>query len=777
MVSPASGQPLPAQPVTLDGPSAAIASLNGLSVARDGTGGLVYLKAVAGVTHVFVAALLGGRFQPAQQVDAGLGAASGQPVIAAGNGGVLLIGFVNGGELYVVDRASAGAQLGPPAPLAGGAINPSLQMSNLGKAYLAFAAADGSGHDVRAAYYANGSWALEPAPLNAIAPADDAGTGAGAPQVATAGDGVAIVAWGEGGHVYSRRVWGTAPSVVDEQADVASLSGCGEVSAGEPAVAAGGDSSYADVAFQEVLSCGGAHQARVLVNRLHGSQYDGVAPADGLFSPGGESAGDPSVVMTEYGQGFVTSEGLASNNVFATLLGNNGAIGGVMQANSAAGSSPPDPVPAIAGLFSDLIAWQQDPGTTGPAEIRIRYEPRASTLGPEQIVSSPGQGPTDTGRGLAAAGDAGGDAAIAWVQGTGASTQIVVDQLYQPPGAATPPTSIAYVRTPQPVLSWSPSSQRWGPITYSVSLDGIGVGQTAGAGIRVATPPRDGLHRWSVTASNPAGLSTASSTARVFVDTVAPRLRVAVSGARRVGKATALRLFYRDAPPAGLPGVRRLGGGEADHPVGRRHVHPREAGDPSGRPQLPPGPALPGDDRHRRQGGQPADAGPAPDDQAVVVRHAGSARDAPMIRRVALPAAVALFLAAVAVLGVSAVAHAQGAVYRRHAADPRRALRRRAERAATCSGARGCTGRTSPTSASPRAGGATPPPPPAGRRSRSRTPTTPATSRTTSMAGYVGWYRRDFTLPAGRLRPLRAGGRPPAGSCASNRSTTAPPCG
>jgi hypothetical protein len=565
--APASAQPTPAPPVTLDGPSAAITSLNGLSVARDGTGGLVYVKA----SHVFVSALIGGQFQASVQVDAGLGAASTQPVIAAGNGGVLLVGFINGGELYVVDRTGTGAPFGSPQPLAGGAINPSLQMSNLGKAYLAFAAADGSGRDVRTAYYANGSWALETAPLNAVAPGDDAGTDVGtgadtvvgAPQVATAGDGVAIVVWGEAGHVYSRRVWGTAPSLVDEQADVPSLSGCGELSAGAPAVAAGGDSSYADVAFQEVISCGGAHQTRVLVNRLRGSQYDGVASADGQFSPGGGSAGNPSVAMTEYGQGFVTSGGLTSNDVFAMQLGTNGAMGGVGQVNAAAGSSPPDPVPAIAGLFSDLIAWQQDPGATGAAEIRVRYEPRASALGPEQIVSSPAAGPTDAGRGLAAAGDGGGDAAIAWVQGTPSSTEIVVALLYQPPGAAAPPSSTVYARTPQPVLSWSPSSQRWGPISYSVSLDGIAVGQTAGSGIRVATPLRDGLHRWSVTASNPAGLSTASSTAKVFVDTVAPRLRVAVTGARRVGKATALRLFYRDLPPAGLPqsdasGVARL---------------------------------------------------------------------------------------------------------------------------------------------------------------------------------------------------------------------------
>ena len=181
-------------------------------------------------------------------------------------------------------------------------------MTNFGKAYLAFTVTDGAGHDVRTAYYAGGAWALEGAALNAT-PADDAGTGTGAPQVAAAGDGVAIVVWGEGGHVYSRRVWGTAPSIIDEQADVPSVSACGEVSAGAPAVAAGGDSTYADVAFDERVSCGGVAQTRVLVNRLHGSDYDGMVAADGLSSPGAAGAGDPDVAMTEYGPGFVTSSG------------------------------------------------------------------------------------------------------------------------------------------------------------------------------------------------------------------------------------------------------------------------------------------------------------------------------------------------------------------------------------------------------------------------------------------------------------------------------------
>jgi hypothetical protein len=549
----AAAQPTPSPPYTVAGPSAAIVSLDALSVARDGTGGLVYLATAGGVTHVFVSPLLGGRFQPPQLLDAGLVPASSQPVIAAGNGGVLLVGFINGATLYVVDKANATAAFASPSALAGAASNPSLQMSNFGKAYLAFTVADGAGHDVRAAYYAGGSWSLEAAPLNSLPAPYNPGTEPSAPAVATAGDGVAAVAWGEGGHVYSRRVWGTSPSVVDEQADVPSVGGCGELSASHPSVAAEGNSSYIDVAFQEMVSCGGGQQARVLVNRLRGSQYDGAVAADGLSS-GGDSAADPNVVMTEYGQGFVTSERETSNDVVALELGNDGAPGGIFQINSLAGTSPPDPVPAVAGLFSDVIAWQQDPGTGGPAEIRLRYEPRASTLGPEQVVSSPSLGATDAARGLAAAGDGGGEAAVAWIQGTGSSTRIVAEQLYQPPGGARLARSPAYVRTAQPVLRWSASSARWGPITYTVQIDGVEVGQTGGDALRAPSPLSDGAHTWDLTAANPAGLTKTSKAVRVFVDTVAPSLGARLSGPRRVRKSLKLRLIYRDAPPAGLPG-------------------------------------------------------------------------------------------------------------------------------------------------------------------------------------------------------------------------------
>jgi PKD domain len=555
LASPALAQPSPAPPALIDGPSAAISGLGGMSIARDGTGGLVYSKAVSGISHVFVSALVGGQFQAPVEVDAGLAGASSEPVIAAGNGGVLLVGFINAGQLYVVDKASSAAAFGSAQALAAGASNPSLQMTNFGKGYLAFTVADAAGHDVRTAYYDNGTWSLETAPLNDT-PADDAGTGTGAPQVAAAGDGVAIVAWGEGGHVFSRRVWGTAPSVVDEQADAASVSGCGEVSAGDPAVSAGGDSSYADVAFQETVSCGGVDQSRVLLNRLRASQYDGVTSADGLSTPGTDSGTDPGVAMTEYGQGFVTAAGQASNNVVAMELGNNGAYGPVLQVNSLTGTAAPYPVPGVAGLFSTLVAWQQTPGTTGPAEIRLRYEPRASTLGPELVLSSPAAGPTDAARGIAATGDGGGDAAVAWVQGTAGSSQIVVDQLYQPPGAAVVPNKLSYSRSAQPVLRWSASSARWGPITYALSLDGTQVGQTGGTSLRLPAALADGAHTWRVTATNPAGLSGLSKVARIFVDTVPPVLKVTESGPRRAGSDEFVHLTYRDPAPGS--GVAKL---------------------------------------------------------------------------------------------------------------------------------------------------------------------------------------------------------------------------
>jgi hypothetical protein len=544
-------QPVARAPYVIDGPSADIvhpASL-GMSIARDGTGGLVYLKQVAGVQHVFVSTLASGSFQAPVQVDPGLGASS-QPVIAAGNGGLLLVAFVSGGQLYVAGRTTGTGPLATQV-LAAGSTNPAISIANSGKAYLAFIAADGGGDDVRVAYYSQRKWAIAPGALS-ISASDAPGTGSGAPAVAAAGDGIGIVAWGEAGHIFVRRMWGTALSVATEQADAA-LPGCSEGIADEPAVGTEGNSSFADVVFRETLSCGGAQQSRVLMNRLRGSQFVGLTQPDGLAGSSADNAADPQITEGEYGHGWITSARTGSNALMAAPLGDDGAPGGASQVNSIAQLTPPDGVPATAGLFSNLVAWQQDPGQGGQPEIRVRYAPKGGTLGPEIVTSSGAQGPTDADIGLAASGDVAGDSAVAWVQGAPGATEIVVAQLYQPPSPFGPVGPPRYQALPQPQLSWSQSKEPWGPVTYSVTLDGTRIAPTGATSLVVPSALADGPHTFFVTAANPVGQTAQSRTATVFVDTIAPVAHIAFQGSGLVGRAVNTFLTYADPPPPGQP--------------------------------------------------------------------------------------------------------------------------------------------------------------------------------------------------------------------------------
>ncbi len=544
--------PQAAPATTIDGPSADISALTSFSLARDGTGALVYVKAIDGVTHVFASRVLGGVFQPPEQVDTGLPGASSQPVVAAGNGGTVLIAFVNGGTLYVADRPGASSPAATPTPLAGGGVtDPSIAMSNYGKAYLSFTAPGGGGHDVRVAYYANGTWGVQAGALDSD-PADDAGTGTGRSQVATAGDGVGIVAWGEAGHIYTRRVRGANESTVVEQADVPSVNAWNAVSAELPTVATGGDSSYVAVAFTERFASGSQQQSRVLMRRLHGSVFEQAVFIDGLRTPGTANATAPAAVATEYGRGFVTSV-RDDNQVWTTSLGGNEQPGPVARVDSLSQASEPIAVPAIAGLFSDFIAWQQDPGPLGSPEIRVRYADGGAGLGTETVLSTPDLGPADAAAGLVAAGDVAGDAAVAWVQGTGPDTRIMAAQMYMAPGSPAPSSTFRYARTRQPLFNWSPARARWGPIRYTLYNDGMPLAAATGLSVRPPLPLADGPHAWKITATNPAGAVRSSSTATVWVDVVPPAVRVSLSGLRRIGSELHAAVNATDAPPPEPP--------------------------------------------------------------------------------------------------------------------------------------------------------------------------------------------------------------------------------
>lgn len=144
-----------------------------------------------------------------------------------------------------------------------------------------------------------------------------------------------------------------------------------------------------------------------------------------------------------------------------------------------------------------------------------------------------------------------GDAAIAWIQGTGADTRLVTGQLYQTPGNFVPAFTFRYATSAAPVLAWSPSAESWGAPRYAVEFDGAPIDQTYGTVIRTPAAVADGRHTWAVTATNQAGLTTAARLGTVFVDTVPPHVTVRLSGRRTVGLRQTIAVTRSDPPPPG----------------------------------------------------------------------------------------------------------------------------------------------------------------------------------------------------------------------------------
>src|SRR6185437_14077130 len=137
---------------TIDGPSEDIVGFGGVAMAEDGTGGVVYLKRVGGVAHVFVSRFAGGQWMPPIRVDTEEPFAASWPRIGAAEGGLLVVvwatPYATEAE-HPVDEL-LGATLGPGATAFGSAVlidpdiregagtSPDLAMSSTGRADLVY---------------------------------------------------------------------------------------------------------------------------------------------------------------------------------------------------------------------------------------------------------------------------------------------------------------------------------------------------------------------------------------------------------------------------------------------------------------------------------------------------------------------------------------------------------------------------------------------------------------------------------------------------------------
>jgi hypothetical protein len=520
----------------IDGPSADVRSVGDVDIARDGTGAVAYVRRDGGIDHIFVSRLANGVWLAPERVDVGLDASAATPAVAASDGGRLAVVFIAGGSAFAVVRQAGAPAWGAPQLLASSAADPSVDMSFNGAAYATFTVNGGDVAGARMDRTATTFIGI-PAPLDAV-PGSVAGVGSNRSRVAIAADGTGVAVWGESGHVFARRMYGTNPSSVYQDLTLADLDGHAGGTADAPSVDIEDDSSFAWVVFRQQFSDGAAATPRAIGVRLRGSRSDPPVAFDGL-GWGGQGVEPPVVDLNGKGVGIATA-GTTGGSALAGVLKDDV----LNPARALGGSGPPaQPIGAVAETTDRVVGW------ISPADGSVHgvfYDDKASSRlipgpGPDTALTSPDLGSVDPAAGFDVAGNRTGDFAFAFIQGSGDARRLVVAEYDRLPGAFRISTSSKnwrnVIKNP---LAWGTALDLWGPLTYTVLIDGKPVAQTQ---TTKATLPvgalSEGLHTWRVTATDRRGQSVTTTVKPLKVDTVAPTVSFSVKRKQRVATVTA----------------------------------------------------------------------------------------------------------------------------------------------------------------------------------------------------------------------------------------------
>jgi hypothetical protein len=586
---------------TIDGPSGDVIGLDGVAMAPDGSGGLVYRKRVDGRIHVFAARHVGGRWEAPQRVDAGQRYDSSWPAIGAGDGGRLVVTWIHqfgGGvqnRLYSSSLDPGAKRFQAPVAIdldvrEGLDAAPSLSMSRGGVAYLAYRvvlrrqAPDLPPGTVDADYrlqrYSGSFWSLLGQPVDRVQTQPQATpTALNGPRVATDATGNAVVAWQEPDdqlipRVYARRVFGQVLGNVLQASP-------GDVG-GTPLRAPADQLSLAVSPFGEAIV--GMRQqpdplspwkrARALVNMLPSSLAEGAGafvgarPVDGggddgpAGAPGGVG---PLMVAVDDDGGFDAAFGFDGSVL--GVGGDEATVGAPEQL--AAGGGVPDPLVARGREGSLAAAWRVDAGGVGLHERRVDGTPF------QRVVSAPGGGVVQT---LRMGGSELGSALVGWIQipPTGdAGAQIAAASIVVPPGRFTVHTPPGWVRGRRVGLSWDAAPSTSGPISYDLQVDGEDVATGVKRLRRVVgrAAVGDGEHEVTVVATDALGQTATSVVSRLRIDRTGPRVRAR----RRRGGRVSVRVV--DAPGAGVAARSvRIAWGDGTTTRGKRSATHRYAG-------------------------------------------------------------------------------------------------------------------------------------------------------------------------------------------------------
>jgi hypothetical protein len=513
LLAPAQAPALVSRPITLDGPSSEILDLGGVSIASDGTGGIVYTKVDGGVPHVFAARYYHGVWHKPMRVDWDQPYDATWPRIAAGQGGRLLVVWVTQVAtvhnhirrgLMSASLAPGADQFGPSLLVDGNVgdgtgVSPSLSGTQTGQAIVAYrvvtndfsAAAPPTTAaqlrpgdvlaEVRLARLAGPTWsrigAINRNAAASMRPPDDLN----GPQVAADPGGNAVVAWQEPdqtgtARIWLRRIFGTVPgpvleaspanadgAPVTDDADAFSLDATafGLARIAVRVNAGGGSALGGPRIFLATLPSSLDQSAGTLTGPVH---------VDGAAAPSG-GVGTPSIAA-------VDSDGLDGSMWLAFAAGRTMRLTTVDGNGDLVQRPATGPVPTAGGAVATAVnpggggiaAWSARDAQGRPVvAVRQDFPSGAAQTG---LVAGAQAGPvSDLSIGRADSGDA----IVAFRQGDAGRFEIVTDRVTVPPAPFQLVGPADWVRPPRAHVSWSLASSSVGGLRYSVLVDGRSV--------------------------------------------------------------------------------------------------------------------------------------------------------------------------------------------------------------------------------------------------------------------------------------------------------------
>ncbi len=555
-------------PTVVAGPDASIVEVGGVAMASDGTGGVIFRRVDATGSHIYVSRYAQQRWWPAERVDTALPYDSYSPRLAAADDGRLMAvwaqDYAHRGttalyRLYSAAVARGGRRFEPPlsidrnvgAPQGGlgvTALDPSIAMNAGGTAFLAYRVVTSTGisarvpgrpgdtvSEYRVARLSGGTWSKFGAVnRNRVYTVPAAAPGNG-PKVTVDVFGNGVVAFVEPDDGGVERVW--ARRLFSNR--VGLINAVSPAKVGEVPIRGDAD------AFS--LSGGTFGDAVVAVRQRPGtpSPLTGTTMFVSRLAPMDDDAakafGAPAPIVPDTVDLSVPSVSVADGERASIAWGSGGDVrltgsrrSGLAAPETLGGLTPGSAPVAVAGRANSLVAaWaSRDAGADGVSVVQRAEgvaEGRARLAG---VRGGPVADVSLAGSGL-------GDALIAFRQGNGADTQVVVASAILPPQPFRVHPPDDWTDPSKLDVTWDRPASAAGPLRYDVLVDGqVVLSTTAKAARLPASGMGDGLHTIRVRAIDASGASTLTPTAMLKVDGNAP----AVSVQRLAGRQVRVRI-------------------------------------------------------------------------------------------------------------------------------------------------------------------------------------------------------------------------------------------